>query len=432
MTDSDCHRRAPGPFRPVADRLLPRRERPGRRCSTGCSPASTAERSCCGSRTPTTSGTAPSGPTGSSRRSTGSACRPTRAPTSSPSRTRRTRRRSRRSGPAVRSTRATAPARRSTSAPATCRSGRPDTRLRRPLPRPWACRAGRAGACGSARPTRASRSCVDLVRGDVEFPNRAIEDFICVKGNGKPLFVLANVVDDRAMAITHVIRGEDLLPTTPKQIMLWQAPRTRPSDTDLAAADVRPSAPAGQRAGQEALQAAGPGGGGDVPRAGLSARRPFATTWPCLGGARGDEEIVPLETLIEPVPARGRATLTRLLRREEAHAHERRLHPGAPAADFVAASRPWVDPVPGEWAPGGGAIPTRGAGHRSAALAARALRPGDFAALAPVVQERVAVLGEVPAMVDFLFLEDPPIDPTAGRRRSAGDEAAPSDPARRP
>ena len=42
----------------------------------------------------------------------------------------------------------------------------------------------------------------DLVRGEVEFPQRALEDFICVKGNGKPLFVLANAVDDRTMAIT--------------------------------------------------------------------------------------------------------------------------------------------------------------------------------------------------------------------------------------
>ena len=72
----------------------------------------------------------------------------------------------------------------------------------------------------------------DLVRGDVEFPQRALEDFICVKGNGKPLFVLANAVDDRTMAITHVIRGEDQLPTTPRQIMLWGA-LNRAEGTDL-------------------------------------------------------------------------------------------------------------------------------------------------------------------------------------------------------
>ena len=50
-----------------------------------------------------------------------------------------------------------------------------------------------------------------------------MEDFVCVKSNGQPLFVLANTIDDRDMGITHVIRGEDLLPTTPKGILLWRA-----------------------------------------------------------------------------------------------------------------------------------------------------------------------------------------------------------------
>ena len=63
----------------------------------------------------------------------------------------------------------------------------------------------------------------DVIRGDVEFPCSAMDDFVAVKGNGAPLFVLANVVDDIDMAISHVIRGEDLLPTTPKGILLWQA-----------------------------------------------------------------------------------------------------------------------------------------------------------------------------------------------------------------
>ena len=94
----------------------------------------------------------------------------------------------------------------------------------------------------------------DLVRGDVEFPQRALEDFICVKGNGKPLFVLANAVDDRTMAISHVIRGEDQLPTTPRQIMLWGA--LEPGrGRGPCAAGLRPPAVAGQRAGEEAVQA---------------------------------------------------------------------------------------------------------------------------------------------------------------------------------
>ncbi len=95
----------------------------------------------------------------------------------------------------------------------------------------------------------------DLVRGDVEFPQRALEDFICVKGNGKPLFVLANAVDDRTMAISHVIRGEDQLPTTPRQIMLWAA-LNRAEGVDLALPAYAHLPSAGQRAGEEAVQAA--------------------------------------------------------------------------------------------------------------------------------------------------------------------------------
>jgi glutamyl-tRNA synthetase len=63
----------------------------------------------------------------------------------------------------------------------------------------------------------------DLIRGDVEFANQTIEDFVVVRSNGVPLFVLAVVVDDIDMRITHIIRGEEHLPTTPKALMLWTA-----------------------------------------------------------------------------------------------------------------------------------------------------------------------------------------------------------------
>lgn len=63
----------------------------------------------------------------------------------------------------------------------------------------------------------------DLVRGDVSFDNAAIEDFVLVRGNGAPVFLLANVVDDIEMGITHVVRAEEHLPNTPKQQMLWEA-----------------------------------------------------------------------------------------------------------------------------------------------------------------------------------------------------------------
>jgi glutamyl-tRNA synthetase len=63
----------------------------------------------------------------------------------------------------------------------------------------------------------------DLVRGDVEFDNATIEDFVLVRSNGSPVFILANVVDDLDMAISHVVRAEEHLPNTPKQQMLWDA-----------------------------------------------------------------------------------------------------------------------------------------------------------------------------------------------------------------
>jgi len=63
----------------------------------------------------------------------------------------------------------------------------------------------------------------DVIRGDITFTHDSYEDFIVVRSNGVVLYPLANAVDDRSMTITHIIRGEDLLPTTPKQVMMWEA-----------------------------------------------------------------------------------------------------------------------------------------------------------------------------------------------------------------
>jgi glutamyl-tRNA synthetase len=63
----------------------------------------------------------------------------------------------------------------------------------------------------------------DVVRGRVEFDNANIEDFVIQRSNGSAMFLLANVVDDLDMGITHVIRAEEHLPNTPKAMMLWQA-----------------------------------------------------------------------------------------------------------------------------------------------------------------------------------------------------------------
>jgi glutamyl-tRNA synthetase len=63
----------------------------------------------------------------------------------------------------------------------------------------------------------------DEVRGEVTFDNSLIEDFVLLRGNGTPMFLLANVVDDLGMGITNVVRAEEHLPNTPKQQMLWEA-----------------------------------------------------------------------------------------------------------------------------------------------------------------------------------------------------------------
>lgn len=63
----------------------------------------------------------------------------------------------------------------------------------------------------------------DLVRGPVSFPAGSVPDFAITRANGDPLYTLVNPVDDAMMKITHVLRGEDIMPSTPRQIALYRA-----------------------------------------------------------------------------------------------------------------------------------------------------------------------------------------------------------------
>jgi glutamyl-tRNA synthetase len=63
----------------------------------------------------------------------------------------------------------------------------------------------------------------DAIRGLVKFANATVDDQVLIKSDGFPTYHLANVVDDHLMAITHVIRGEEWLPSTPKHVLLYQA-----------------------------------------------------------------------------------------------------------------------------------------------------------------------------------------------------------------
>ena len=63
----------------------------------------------------------------------------------------------------------------------------------------------------------------DVIRGDVTFPHSALEDFVIARSDGSPLYNLAVSVDDHDMEITHVVRGEDHLSNTPRQILIQRA-----------------------------------------------------------------------------------------------------------------------------------------------------------------------------------------------------------------
>ena len=64
---------------------------------------------------------------------------------------------------------------------------------------------------------------VDLIRGEVVFEHKYVPDFVLMRADGSPLYTLAVAVDDVLMKITHVLRGEDLLSSTPRQIRVYQA-----------------------------------------------------------------------------------------------------------------------------------------------------------------------------------------------------------------
>jgi glutamyl-tRNA synthetase len=227
----------------------------------------------------------------------------------------------------------------------------------------------------------------DLVRGDVRFPHDAIEDFVVVKSNGQPLFVLANLVDDIDMAITHVIRGEDLLPSTPKALLLWaalQGPGSAvPAFAHLPMLVNEKRQKLSKRRDPVAVELYRDEG--FLPEA-------MRNYLALLGWSHPEgREIVPVEELVarfrlEDVnhsPAFFDVTKLRHVNAEYLRALS--------VDEFVERCRPWLSPPAAPWP-------------------ADAFDPAAFARMAPLVQERVSVLGEVPGMVDFLFLDEPVVD----------------------
>ncbi len=72
-------------------------------------------------------------------------------------------------------------------------------------------------------PLEGSTSFHDLIHGDITFPNAALDDFVIIKSDGYPTYHLAHMVDDHLMRITHVMRADEWISSTPRHILLYQA-----------------------------------------------------------------------------------------------------------------------------------------------------------------------------------------------------------------
>ena len=192
-------------------------------------------------------------------------------------------------------------------------------------------------------PDDGSTTVPDVIRGNPVFEHSTIEDFVIVRSDGSPLFLLANVVDDVDMAITHVIRGEEHLPNTPKYLLLWDA-----LDGERTAG-VRPPPGDREREAPEAVEASprGQGQSRGLPNRRLPARG-HAQLPGSLGLGSGRRARGPQPRRDDRrVLARSGQQLDGLLRPAEAPALQRRVHPGPARRGVHRADRPW----PWPWRP---------------------------------------------------------------------------------
>jgi glutamyl-tRNA synthetase len=253
----------------------------------------------------------------------------------------------------------------------------------------------------------------DEIRGEVSFANDLLDDFVVAKSSGAVLFALANVVDDRRDAITHVIRGEEHLPNTPKQILLWEALNAAtgvvaevPRYAHLPILVNEQRKKLSKRRDPVAVESYRDQG--YLPEA-------FVNYLALLGWSpRGEQEKVPLATCVEQFRLGDVSHSPAFFDvKKLAHLNGEYLRE-LTTAEFVERCGPWVAPWSSPWRPT----------DRPPPWDAERFDDARFAAIAPLVRERVSTLGEVPAMVDFLFLEHPVIDKAAFDKTIRADATA--------
>jgi glutamyl-tRNA synthetase len=246
----------------------------------------------------------------------------------------------------------------------------------------------------------------DVIHGDVEFPLSAIEDFVVVKSNGGPLFALANVVDDRSMQITHVIRGDDLLPSTPKTLLLWQA--LDGLDGGQVALPVYAHLPMLVDERRQKISKRRQDVAVEFYRSEGFLPDAFGNYLALLGWGHPEGmeifnigEVAPLFALenVHNAPAFFDVAKLRHINSE----HLRAMSSDA----FIHAAMPWMMAEAEVLDQHAFELPVSSSGQ---AWPAEHFNPEVFRHIAPLVQQRVATLSEVVPMVDFLFLDHPMIN----------------------
>jgi glutamyl-tRNA synthetase len=236
----------------------------------------------------------------------------------------------------------------------------------------------------------------DLVRGEVEFANETVEDFVLLRSNGSPMFLLANVVDDIEMRITHVVRAEEHLPNTPKQQMLWEALGTTPpiwAHVPVLVNEQRKKL--SKRRDKVALEQYREEG--ILPDAMIN----YLMT---LGWApAGDTEIVPWSSMVDEFRLEDVNHSPAFFDIKKLASFNGDYIRAMSLDEFIQAASPVL--------------------ASTDAWPASRFNPEVFAQAAPLVQTRVVTLSEIPAMVDFLFLENPAIDDDAWNKTMSADFA---------
>lgn len=221
----------------------------------------------------------------------------------------------------------------------------------------------------------------DRIRGRVEFEHGAMEDFVVARADGSPLFVLANVVDDVEMRITHVVRGEEHLSNTPKQQLLWEAlGHTPPVWAHLPVIVNEKRQKLSKRRDKVALESYLDEG--YLPEA-------MVNYLMLLGWAPGgDREIMPWSEMAPLFALSDVNSSSAFFDEKKLRAFNGEYIRALPLAEFMSRCGPWLADDVAPWP----------AANYDDAV---------FRAIAPLAQSRIAVLSEIVPNVDFLFLDAP-------------------------